>query len=537
MNLLTDAWLPVRRADGSQTLIAPWQITGNYDNNPVIAIETHRADFTGSVMQFCIGLLQTTLPVKNPIEWRHYLEKPPTPEALQKLFEPIVFAFELSGDGPRFMQDSDRDLPGTEIDIAALLIDTPGENALKSNIDHFIKRGRVNRICPPCTAAALFTLMTNAPSGGAGHRTSLRGGGPLTTLILFNKNPANNDQPVTLWQNLWLNILDQKTFLGDYIGPNDATVLFPWLSLTRTSEKGQTVTPAEAHPVEVYWATPRRIRLNFEDLAHGQCDICGRNSKQLIQNYVTKNYGANYTLWEHPLSPHYRQKPDSELLPSHPQPGGFSYRHWPELVASEANPLRQPARVVGALSTRWRKTGPLPKTRLWAFGYDMDNMKPRCWYEGQFPIFAIEPDERQAIFTGLATTLVEAANEVRGHLVKCLKEAWSERPSDLKGDFSFIDSAFWNNTETPFYGLLEPLSECPLETESGRADIQDTLQEWHKTLCHHALKLFELWAESGHWEFEDPKRIAKAHNKLRSLLYGKRFKTKILGLNQSISST
>lgn len=25
--------------------------------------------------------------------------------------------------------------------------------------------------------------------------------------------------------------------------------------------------------------------------------------------------------------------------------------------------------------------------RLWAFGYDMDNMKPRCWHESTFPLF------------------------------------------------------------------------------------------------------------------------------------------------------
>jgi CRISPR system Cascade subunit CasA len=537
MNLLIDLWLPVRRADGNLTYIAPWQITEDYDDNPVVAINTPRADFTGSLMQFCIGLLQTTLAVKNPIEWRRHLEKPPSPEKLRAQFDPVAYAFELSGDGPRFMQDFDKDLPGTEINIAALLIDAPGDNALRSNIDHFIKRNQINGLCLPCIALALFTLMTNAPSGGAGHRTSLRGGGPLTTLILFNENPANNDKPVTLWQNLWLNVLDQTTFLGDYTGPNDVNTAFPWLSPTRTSEKGQTVTPAEAHPTVVYWATPRRIRLNFQDFSVDQCDICGRHSEQLVQRYVTKNYGANYTLWEHPLSPHYRQKPDSELLPSHPQPGGFSYRHWPELIANDANPLRQAARVIGVLNTRWRKTGPLPKTRLWAFGYDMDNMKPRCWYEGQFPIFAIEPDERQAIFKGLATTLVEAANESRGHLVKCLKEAWSDRPGDLKGDFSFVDSAFWSNTETPFYELLERLSNIALESESAKIDIQDTLQNWHKALCYQALTLFQLWAESGYWEFEDPKRIAKAHNKLRSLLYGKRFKTKLLGLDQAINST
>jgi CRISPR system Cascade subunit CasA len=33
--------------------------------------------------------------------------------------------------------------------------------------------------------------------------------------------------------------------------------------------------------------------------------------------------------------------------------------------------------------------------RLWAFGYDMDNMKARCWYEAQMPLYEIEESLRQ----------------------------------------------------------------------------------------------------------------------------------------------
>ncbi|MCP4406671.1 MAG: type I-E CRISPR-associated protein Cse1/CasA [Gammaproteobacteria bacterium] len=60
--------------------------------------------------------------------------------------------------------------------ISELLIEAPGGNTLKENRDYFVKRGEVNCLCFPCIAMALFTLQTNAPSGGAGHRTSFGSG-------------------------------------------------------------------------------------------------------------------------------------------------------------------------------------------------------------------------------------------------------------------------------------------------------------------------------------------------------------------------
>ena len=72
--------------------------------------------------------------------------------------------------------------------IAALLIESPGENALRNNSDHFRQARQVECLCPDCAAPALFTLQTNAPAGGVGYRTGLRGGGPLTTLCFVRNS-------------------------------------------------------------------------------------------------------------------------------------------------------------------------------------------------------------------------------------------------------------------------------------------------------------------------------------------------------------
>src|SRR5713226_3112872 len=339
MNLVTQNWIPVQRKDGARERIAPWQLTENHQSNPVVSLDAPRADFNGALIQFLIGLIQTAAPPKDEGRWEESFLSPPTPETLKQAFAPVAPFFNLAGDGPRFMQDFDLQ-DSEKKNIATLLIETPGDNTLRNNTDHFIKRGGVNGMCPTCCATALFALQTNAPSGGAGHRTSLRGGGPLTTLVVSGDS---------LWHTVWLNVLEEFTFLNIYDSPknNKEADRFPWLAPTRTSGKdGVTTTPVDVHPAQMYWATPRRIRLDLTSVIAGSCDICGEATSHLIQHYYMQNYGVNYKgPWRHPLTPHIIDK-DGMPLPRHAQPGGVTYRHWLGLVQTETKENREPARVV-----------------------------------------------------------------------------------------------------------------------------------------------------------------------------------------------
>ena len=172
MNLIYDPWIPIRRHDGTLHRIAPWQITDQYDTNPVVAVNAVRADFDGALMQFLIGLLQTTTSIDAEEDWEDCLYEPPSAEQLQAQFASVADAFTLDGDGPRFMQDlelSEREPK----DIATLLIDAPGDKSLRDNLDFFVKRDRIAGMCSACAVTALFVLQTNAPLGGVGHRTYL----------------------------------------------------------------------------------------------------------------------------------------------------------------------------------------------------------------------------------------------------------------------------------------------------------------------------------------------------------------------------
>lgn len=517
MNLLEEAWIPVRLSSGGREWIVPTRLS----DPTVVAFDADRADFNGAFAQFAIGLLQTCSPAKSGLQWKRWFENPPDESTLQTWFEPHTAAFNLDGDGPRFMQDFDlRASDGDPVPVSGLLIESPGENAVKNNSDHFIKREQVRWLCSHCAATALFTLQTNAPAGGAGHRTGLRGGGPLTTLLAAT---SSAEKPATLWRTLWLNVLDRASLqqVGGDDDLEDVWFTYPWLaSIDRLQKVGGETAPSQVHPLHAFWGMPRRIRLDFERVAAGACDVCDRQSDRCVQQYVTRNYGLNYKgAWKHPLSPYYQAK--EGMLPMHPQPGGFGYRHWLSWVLGMTNERRrvEQAVVVSSFFTS-RVTERLGvPLRVWAFGFDMDNMKARCWYESTIPVYDLGECEAaaQALVRDTVTSWVNGAELAASYLRGAVKDAWFSH--DARGDFSHVDASFWSRTEGGFYHLLKQLI---VAARSNAATSTKVLtEEWLGSLRRHVTALFDgEWVGTGPIERQNPARIAKANEQLRKSLYG-----------------
>ncbi|MCD6467809.1 MAG: type I-E CRISPR-associated protein Cse1/CasA, partial [Thermoplasmata archaeon] len=474
-------------------------------------------DFNGALIQFLIGLVQTAAPPEDEDEWENLYNSPPSPHDLKKSFETVKHAFNLGGNGVRFMQDFD-EIETTPQNISGLLIDSPGENTLKNNADHFIKRGNINCMCPACAATALFALQTNAPAGGVGNRVSLRGGGPLTTLVVGERTNS-------LWQTVWLNVIEKGEFLRICCNSKrkDEDDIFPWMAKTRTSEKGSghATTPEDTNPAQMFWGMPRRIRLNIGDAKSGMCDICGSSSEAIINAYKTKNYGIQYTgPFLHPLSPHSRK--DNDIFPVHAQPGGVTYRHWLGFVQENKERNREPAFVVHKFRARQRDD---MVSRLWAFGYDMDNMKARCWYESTMPLLPLGKEIREEYESDIAG-MVMVASEVVKNLRSCVKAAWFKRTKDKKGNMSFIDTSFWQNTEEGFY---EALHNLKISLEKGN-ECDLIRQDWHKLICRTSLSLFDELAWSGPVEDADPKRVVIARRELVRKNNSKKIREELLDL-------
>ena len=512
MNLLHDPWMPVRDANGHRHWITPDQLS----DPQWLAFDADRPDFNGALAQFAIGLLQTTTPVGNSIEWRGLFNTAPTADLLRQWFEPVAAAFELDGDGPRFMQDFGLGTDGVAVnEISGLLIDAPGENTVKKNIDHFVKRSRIKALCPACAATALFTLQLNAPSGGNGHRTGLRGGGPLTTLLLA---PAGGH----LWHDLWMNVRDRPAFLaqGGDADKTDTQRSFPWLGpITLLQPLMGEIAQSQVHPAHLYWAMPRRVRLETGAQLAASCDNCGRTSDELISRYSTKNHGLNYKGdWSHPLSPY--RTTDEGCTAVHPQQDGLGYKHWLGWVlsiANEAHMTRAASIVERALLLPHHLTG--GQLRLWAFGFDMNKAKPRCWYESTLPLYGLadcDRDTRQGVQAEVARWLA-AAELADMYLRIAVKDAWFS--ADARADFGHVDASFWGTTEAPFYRHLQALIDAARDGIEHPALAER--QAWHAKLVGTALRLFDqTFVGTGAIERQNPRRTALAHKQLGRNLHG-----------------
>jgi CRISPR system Cascade subunit CasA len=530
VNLLEERWIPVRRASGRSERIAPHEITDQIDSDPAIALDAPRPDFNGALIQFLIGIVQTAW-VRADRYWdrEDMLWSPPPPYQLHALFSPMREAFELDGDGPRFMQDLSLapDDDPAENGISALLIDFPGVQSLERNADLFVKRETGGSLCPHCAATALLCLMTNAPGGGAGHRTSIRGGGPLTTLVAYTSAGASRPPPA-LWRDVACNVISSSIFGAAHLKPPELPEIFPWLRpIDQTMKRSGEVQPLDVHPLQVFWAMPRRIRLGFSGDEMSACALCARAGTQLAARYVTKNYGLNYKgPWQHSLSPYYRRKSTDPLLPVHPQPDGLAYRHWLGWAMGSRRDGGEvlPAAAVQAFHSSRVEPGQM---RLWAFGYDMDNMKARCWYEATFPLFDLPrpggADEAPSRHVAdLVDPLVNAAELVAASVRLAVRDAWFG-DGEIRGDLGFVEASFWSRTEPEFFQHVQ--QAIALAGSHGQAafDHSEPLRRyWLATLQSAALRLFDEVAARGSVEAGNPRKLAGAHRTLRKQLFGDR---------------
>ena len=342
-----------------------------------------------------------------------------------------------------FLQDLGG-IEGETNSVASLFIEAPGAKTEKNNADLFQKRGRVSALGFEAAAMALFTLQTYAPSGGAGHRTSLRGGGPLTTLVV-----PTGDAP-SLWSRLWLNVPSGYDPLPN---PLDGTI-FPWLAPTKTSESGARPLDFGAmHPLAAFWWMPRRIVLETSKLSEPTaCNVTGRSIAEGVARYRTRPWGMNGFGVQHPLSPMYRANAsDTEWLFVHPQPGGLPYHLWVDLAfAGNGTATRRPAAAVTRVLAR-RQSAVEKVARLSAAGYDMDNMKARGFVETTFPLFLLD-GKASAVLEGSARSLVAGASGVMFALRSAVRTALRiDAKATLTGS---LTRAFYDRTERAFFDAV-----------------------------------------------------------------------------------
>lgn len=468
-DLRNEAWIPFQRRSGRVDWGRPSAIVdGVTSDDPVISLGSGRPDFDGALTEFLIGLLSAVMAPADEDEWLERYNTPPTSTELDRLFATLPDAFNLVGSGPRFLQDLtvedfENEPPGP---VEQLLIEAAGDQTIGNNADLFTKRGRFAALSPQAAAMTLLTLQTYAPSGGKGHRTSLRGGGPLTTLA----DPRRGDTTSGLspdqqpfWQLLWANVPSEDA-VSSSVGESTATI-FPWLQPTRRSEKDRPTTTGDAHRMQAFFSMPRRIRLDVAP--GGRCALLGVQSPFTINSYRARPYGAKYEGWYHPLSPYYLSS--GEWLPVHGQPGGIGWRDWYAYALSGGSDDTRVAECVREFSVRRARLLGSREFTVRAFGYDMDNMKARSWIAGSMPAFAVSA-ESQRLIAEIARSCTSLVDLLSSLLIGCIRRSLYSS-EDAKPDVTPWRAALWSGTEQAFYSSIRSLGRSGDIEDKARAEL------------------------------------------------------------------
>ena len=476
--------------------IRPADIAGTDD--PPLALDWLRPDFNLACLELLIGLVRAAAPPRDAEDWE---ENRPEARRLAEALGRLAPAFELDGAGPCFLQDLEP-LEGKPNGVDMLLIDSAGGNAARNNADLMVRRDRYRVFCRADAAMALYTLQAFAPSGGAGNRTSMRGGGPLVTLV----EPRGTGE-ATLWETVWANVPD-----GRALSSKDLDA-FPWMRPTRTSEKGQQTHDGDTPQpeIEALFGMPRRLRLVIEPAAGRRCDMCGAADTVVATGVVQRPHGTNYGLWRHPLTPYYRQKEGSEPLPLHPRPGGFGYRNWIGIAVRDLGRLRDRAETVETFVNH--RTGYLASDpALLVGGWAMDNMKPVDFVLSRQPLpVAPDPKTAQALEEA-CVRIVQAGVEANRWLMLACRNAFGA--DTAKGDFAVASERFYAATEGAFQATVHVLTRDPTDADARR--------HWAGALRDHAVQEFERLAVPGVADAPGSRveRIVQAHRLLRSTLSG-----------------
>lgn len=294
MNLLKDAWIPVKRNG------VPEQISFKelLCTNNFYEISHPRDDMELATLQLLVCLTQCIFMPSNRDELVSNIKRPMNEDRFESGIKDYLSWFSVNDPEYPFMQDVDaKDEVVTG--IQKLL---PGMPEGDGSATLFVDQDAVKKACPSCVAIALFNQATNAPSFGGGTKAPLRGSAPIT-LLVYSQN---------LREMIWKNILDAewaKDF-WPYLHISDKPV---WVE--KLKKKSLIPTASIGMMRGLFWQ-PAYLYMDWISLKEAAiCPCCGRLSKDFCEFFKKNKFpyellGPN---WRHPHSPYILDKKNNNL--------------------------------------------------------------------------------------------------------------------------------------------------------------------------------------------------------------------------------
>jgi CRISPR system Cascade subunit CasA len=344
----------------------------------------------------------------------------------------------------------------------------------------------------------------------------MRGGGPMTTLVRLE----SFSKRTPLWRDILANIVDDEHNDYDEV---DLPKILPWLAPTLISDKAHGdrklhQSDVEAHPLQSYFGTPRRIGLRFA--GPGRCPMMGCHGP-LVEGFVQKPWGVNYGIWTHPLTPYRRQKEGAEPYSVKPKSTRFGYRDWTAtIVGEESGKLADPARNVRSARSERRAQfaeAADAEAQLRAAGWVTNNMEAVTYLDATRPLHITSTEKAQRALDRAARRYAEAAELAVAALVLALRVAHfaeGAKPSTDTGLFADARSAFFETTENTFHATLDSWLSAPEQPPEAAA------RRWLADMRRAAFTAFEDASAIPITDIERARRVARGFGGLRASFAG-----------------
>lgn len=285
MNLLEDAWIPVRAEGGAGDfrLLTYRELlckSGNWQ------VSLPRDDLELACVQMLVCMTQIMFLPEDIRTLRKRVAEPLSRKAFDVGIAPCLEWFDLDHPTQPFMQ-SRGVKAADDTPIQKLLVGLPEGN----NHAFFNEVGEVQVLSGPVAAIALFNQASNSPSFGGGFKGSLRGGAPITTLVV-SKNS-------NLRETIWLNVLTLPRIQErlprwtlDYKRDRPT-----WINPIR---ERQTIRWSEIGLIRGLFWQPARVQLVRAQVAT-PCDVLGGGSGPAYSGFLKEKFSFTVEgLWPHP---------------------------------------------------------------------------------------------------------------------------------------------------------------------------------------------------------------------------------------------
>ena len=287
MDLLSKAWVPVRRKNGPAvgSLVTLEELLCGEEE---WEIALPRDDLEMACLQLLISLTQVMFPPEDNADLRSRAKSPLAPKEFADGVGKLGDWFDLDHPKWPFMQT--RSTKADKVTgIQKLLLGLPeGSNHCFFNEAH-----EVQQIGAPLAAIALFHQGANSPSfgggPGGGFKASLRGNAPITTLV------SGNDLRGTIWRNILTReyLYDRRDGYSFDFSKDRPTWVEP-------IERDKTIYVKDIGLLRGLFWQPARIEL-LKDASKHICDVLGGESGTVYSGFFKEPFGYKVDgFWSHP---------------------------------------------------------------------------------------------------------------------------------------------------------------------------------------------------------------------------------------------